>query len=209
MVVHTTESDNTTSNDPDTTKDKPTSGKTFLDLPPELRNDIYALALPPQTLAFPTPTPANKHGRAKAPSLLLASKQIHAEALAMFYSKTTFHFPDSNIMLRFLRKIGAKKRKLVKEVIVDTKETSPTPLAGPSLGQQAHDALTALERRLKDNGIRLPIKVYKVRMMHEYVRANGEVRWVESLVFGRAETQEMMFGQLVSVRREVVELDRD
>ncbi|KAF2162713.1 hypothetical protein M409DRAFT_26950 [Zasmidium cellare ATCC 36951] len=144
-------------------KDK-TPKTSFLDLPAEIRNDIYTLALTNRTLSFPPASPQNRYGRARPPSLLLSNKQIHHETLPMFYSNTTFHFPSPDPLLRWLRKIGAKKRVLVKEIIVDEKAPSS---AGPSLGLQAHEMLRVLERRLRDAGVRLPVEVYKPKEANE------------------------------------------
>lgn len=57
----------------------------FLDLPPELRNMIYVYffrAKPHKAYGYP------KNDR--LPGLLLANKQIHKEAIELFYSITTF-----------------------------------------------------------------------------------------------------------------------
>lgn len=44
-------------------------------------------------------------------SILLGSKQIYTEAFHIFYSKNRFHFPDTQILYRFLRNIGYVRRQ--------------------------------------------------------------------------------------------------
>lgn len=60
----------------------------FLDLPTELRLSIYELAF-----ATTTVTKINKFEYAPH-GLVFANKQIHTEALSLFYKETAFYFPN-------------------------------------------------------------------------------------------------------------------
>lgn len=143
------------------------STKGFFDLPAEMRNKIYELALQNEVVKYPKPTHSNKKGRAAFPGLLMASKRINKEVLEMFYSKVTFHFEVADKMLSWLRKLGLKKRNLVRKVIVsDTIEMkfdytfiAWALLQNSKWRRMAKDRvcenLRAIERRLRDHGLGL------------------------------------------------------
>lgn len=61
-------------------------------LPPELRTQIYRAAFQagPKRLKSVRLHPCMWHTVVKAPGVVLACKQVHSEALALFYSCTTF-----------------------------------------------------------------------------------------------------------------------
>ena len=82
--------------------------KNFFDLPAEIRNEIYELALEEQeVIVFPKAPKSNKTSRVKVPGILMASKQIHGEILQIFYNKTSFCFDNPQRAQTWLRKLGA------------------------------------------------------------------------------------------------------
>lgn len=60
-------------------KEKVAAKKNFLDLPAEVRNAIYELALDKQTIVF------SKTGVARWPGLLMVCKQVHQDTEIMRY----------------------------------------------------------------------------------------------------------------------------
>lgn len=60
-------------------KETPSSKTTFLDLPAELRNVVYELALEKEIVVFTKLSKFNKNPHTRCPGLLLASKQVHKE----------------------------------------------------------------------------------------------------------------------------------
>ncbi|KAK4494831.1 hypothetical protein PRZ48_014187 [Zasmidium cellare] len=144
-------------------EETPASKTTFLDLPAELRNEIYELAIERKTVVLSKSSKSNKKGRARSPALLLASKEIYRETLTIFYSKWTFHFESVAKLLSWLRTLGPQKRAFLRSVIVEDLFTLPQ--SGPLLGISIADDravenevsafLRAIERRLSDSGASL------------------------------------------------------
>jgi hypothetical protein len=106
----------------DTPSKKPTS---FLDLPRELRDEIYtqALQMPvPIDIGCCLPSPGYWHDpvsnplRPSTPHLLLANKQIHDEATAVLYGTNTFKFPHPGQFSAFNEQIGADNAKQIKNI---------------------------------------------------------------------------------------------
>lgn len=71
----------------------------FLHLPPEIRLQIYEIALRDTKIV------AFTHFPYQPPNLLLASKQIYSEAVEVFYTEATFYIAYSDQMERLLRAI--------------------------------------------------------------------------------------------------------
>ncbi|KAK4494832.1 hypothetical protein PRZ48_014188 [Zasmidium cellare] len=101
------------------TADTPKKKTSFLDLPAEIRNSIYELALPRETIMFPMRSLSNKRPRTEFPGLVMASKQIHKETHPMLFNNSTFHFTCSLDMRAWLRKFGYSRRKLLRNIVVD------------------------------------------------------------------------------------------
>lgn len=102
-----------------TTDDK--ARTSFLDLPAEIRNRIYNEALvKPSPIQLRTVVPY-----AKEPALLLASKQVRSEVLAVFYGANTFSVFNGNsvrqhsgisITKNFLEKLGTEKAAILRSL---------------------------------------------------------------------------------------------
>lgn len=91
----------------------------LLSLPAELRNSIYeyTFLLSPVELR-PRKRPSNPKGRLTASGLLLACKQIHQEAMPIYYSATTFYLdvaPVSRIA-EWAKSIGPLRRQLIQDI---------------------------------------------------------------------------------------------
>lgn len=195
---------------PGSTKDTRRPKTSFLDLPAEIRNTVYDLSLAQQTIMFPKPSKLNKKGRAKCPGILMVCQQICQESVNMFYAKMAFRFECQDKMLTWLRKIGTKKRVLLQEVIVDKIASLPylphymaaLTTNDRRMRDHARETLLVLERRLRDCGTPLPVKVYKIRVRHEL---GSRVT-----MFHRWESQEWMFGEWVTVTHiGQTEMDRE
>ncbi|KAF4624641.1 hypothetical protein G7Y89_g13528 [Cudoniella acicularis] len=94
----------------------------FLDLPIELRNQIYEYALHiekpvklPRELYHAFTTAADRQRTIpKALGICLVNKQIHEESTYILYSKNVFAFFDSKAMLQFERSIGSRNRSHIR-----------------------------------------------------------------------------------------------
>lgn len=92
----------------------------FLDLPSELRNNIYEKAFEDIVTI--------KGGKALAPGILLACKQVHDEAVMVFYESTTFYFVDFNDGKGWYTQIHNKYRDVVSKLRYDyVEEAKLTP----------------------------------------------------------------------------------
>lgn len=84
----------------------------FLDLPPELRNDIYSYVL--VYPGFITIRPEAPH--VSEPALLAVNHQIRSEAVTVFYGENTFRINGSALITRFLRTAGEEKIRALRDV---------------------------------------------------------------------------------------------
>ncbi|KAI9673317.1 MAG: hypothetical protein M1829_004083 [Trizodia sp. TS-e1964] len=86
----------------------------FLDLPGEIRNQIYELTLCPiRKLA---PCLSSRWHEGTVPPLLLTSRQTYREALAVYYGKNHFSFSNLEFMATFLQEIGQTAREHLTEL---------------------------------------------------------------------------------------------
>ncbi|KAL2036437.1 hypothetical protein N7G274_010838 [Stereocaulon virgatum] len=125
----------------------PLAHMTFMAFPPEVRNHIYNEILGPAgdsavcagnhhrflsrhcgdrgslraELRHDYPWPKACHFIKPSVDLaiLLVSKQIYTEAFHIFYSTNRFHFPDTQILYRFLRNIGYVRRQHLTMITFD------------------------------------------------------------------------------------------
>ncbi|KAF7187558.1 hypothetical protein HII31_11182 [Pseudocercospora fuligena] len=93
-------------------------------LPAEIRNRIYELALD-KVVTFDIARHAradHKKGLPAAPALLVTCKQIHAEAIKLYWTNSTFRFPRTNAdtFEVWLLKIKRRRRELLSNVQLDT-----------------------------------------------------------------------------------------
>lgn len=97
-------------------------GKTsFLDLPTEIRNVVYFLALSSdETLLLSEcmtgrtlSTKEHFHGE---PALLATSRQIREEAIPVFYGTNTFQSPYSSRTLAFLSQLGCARARTLRSL---------------------------------------------------------------------------------------------
>ena len=103
----------------------PTAGQpqsTIMNLPAELRNMIFREYFEDLEVLVPTRCMQNNWGRTKLPPLLLACKQLHAEATGLYYLSTTFKFPEKRgeRLKQWLKKIGTTRTSLIRRVRIDT-----------------------------------------------------------------------------------------
>ncbi|KXT04725.1 hypothetical protein AC579_622 [Pseudocercospora musae] len=93
--------------------------------PPEIRNRIYKLALDDVvTLDIGRHDRVDhKKGLPPAPALLVTCKQIHAEAIKLYWVNSTFRFPltTADKFKVWLLKIKRRRRELLRDVQLDTR----------------------------------------------------------------------------------------
>lgn len=118
-----------------------TSSPHLLGLPPEIRTRIYELHFAHETTALQKPTHyIDKYGKhhwkiftqTAAPALLLADKQIHREAIAVYYSRVTLKIrpaktwdtggPDRcalEVLAFWIDKIPSQWHQQISSIVVD------------------------------------------------------------------------------------------
>lgn len=148
----------------------------FLALPPELRNKIYThLFQCTKPLVKPTYT---------LPGLLLANHQIHAEALGLYYSTSTFRCLDEASTINWLCCLSKEKLGLLREVRYDTRwiiyKTPFIPVPGAECWLWVE-----LGRKLKEKGIALEGENSAVgngvMQVSFYAGEEGQVRWTDKM----------------------------
>ena len=87
----------------------------FLRLPPEIRNMVYELIFQGEVTNIPSYSKIRETGKIRAPALLRTCKQVHYEALAMYYSLAMFFFSriTTNGAKRWIEAIGHARIALV------------------------------------------------------------------------------------------------
>lgn len=94
--------------------DKPGRGVSFLDLPAEIRNQIYK-----DTLIFDFTIAIEAYKPyLRDTALLFTSKQIRAEALPIYYGANTFEPTGVNTFERLLREFNPDKQALIRDIHV-------------------------------------------------------------------------------------------
>ena len=92
------------------------SSTTLFDLPAELRNRIYALAVKPDDPSATVKLTLN-YPHYKEPPLLSVSRQIRQEAMGVFIGETIFE-EESSYIIRFLKTLSDEKMKWLRTIRV-------------------------------------------------------------------------------------------
>ncbi|KAK4612240.1 hypothetical protein CLAFUW4_12887 [Fulvia fulva] len=89
---------------------------TFLSLPPELRNEIYKLAIDyDDEICVTGKSERDLHAtNARGAAVLRSCRQVHDELVAILYGSNTFVFTEHGALLTFLRVAGAHTKHLRK-----------------------------------------------------------------------------------------------
>lgn len=93
-------------------------GCKFLGLPAELRNRVYELTFEKRPCAVPRRSLSNSKGLMKGPALLLVCKQIHCEAIKIYYNNTSFDFARIYRLEQWMRKVGPVHGRELTEVVL-------------------------------------------------------------------------------------------
>ncbi|MCJ1402140.1 hypothetical protein MMC11_005359 [Xylographa trunciseda] len=98
----------------------------FLNLPSEIRNNIYEqlLVLQEPVVCLNSPWLGYSYIRALTPGLLLANKTVHHEASSLLYSLNRFDFTNctSKHVVSFLEQIGRNNANYIRHICVDFPE---------------------------------------------------------------------------------------
>lgn len=84
----------------------------FLDLPAEMRNQIYKYSL----LKSDYITLLNTKPFIEEPALLMTSKKVRNEALAIFYGNNTFEIHKIDTFTQFLQLFNPGKQALIRQI---------------------------------------------------------------------------------------------
>ena len=108
---------------------------TFLDLPAELRNEIYTYALVERI-----PIDVN-HSRPylREPAMLFVSRQVRPEALSVWYGENKFLIEGSSPAVKFLRSLAPLKLRCLRNVLVSVTNISPASYARERISKMMHE----------------------------------------------------------------------
>lgn len=87
-----------------------------LQLPAELRNRIYELALTNRKPANLEKQHKTQYGTAFEPALLLTCRQLRAEALTIFFGRNISYTWHHRTSITFLKRMAPEKLKMIKEL---------------------------------------------------------------------------------------------
>ena len=89
-------------------------------LPPELRNMVYEWVLHRAEIGITSRTRKNTRGRSASTALLLTCKQVHIEAIQLYYHASRFHLGYGAYyrVKEWLRSIGAARASLIRTLCV-------------------------------------------------------------------------------------------
>jgi len=154
----------------------------FLNLPPELRNRIYSFALVQSAPIKPNvQSLAGEHensGKPYTPETVLSvartCKQIHNEAIAVYYADNTFEFDDTYALYVFLHIIGADRRSRIERIRFTYQGMSATQAFELLSGCPQLHHLTIIVSRETTKGSRHPQRdLLKARGMAVLRRLRG------------------------------------
>lgn len=145
----------------------------FLRLPPELRNIVYELLVPPNHTGSPY---CLRQGHLKPP-ILNVNRQLRFECAPVFYHNNTFQFSNPEICFTWLVGMPLKYREMILEIRYDCSETCNDPRSWRRAfldlpGMNEDDKLGRLKNRLAEKGVFLQYDALKVG-----IRINGAVVW--------------------------------
>jgi hypothetical protein len=98
----------------------------FLELPRELRDQIYEYALISRLDIIPGPRPIEHLGlhpsdsKPPTPGLCLVNRKIYSEAIEILYGRNKFSFKTAGELVKFEEEIGSAHRKLVRSLDIST-----------------------------------------------------------------------------------------
>ncbi len=98
----------------------------FFELPPELRNVIYAYVFTrPDVVAINSTVPY-----VREPAILAVNRQMRLEGLLMFYGENTFQIDGSVLITKFLRTAREEKIRALGNVQIFCKYLSISSMQG-------------------------------------------------------------------------------
>jgi hypothetical protein len=120
------------------------SGKTsFLSLPAELRNEIYAVALDERgPIRIRTTLPYLLE-----PALLATNRQVRSEAVGIWYGENVFEIDGSSPAVRFLRAATDEKLRALRSLHI---LTTPSPV---TTAKYIEDRIKQLLREFQPRGL--------------------------------------------------------
>lgn len=89
----------------------------FLDLPPELRNEIYSYILSSQIVML-----SNSSPRIFEPAILAANRQVRSETISLFYADNTFAISGSSPANKLLRNMSDQKLRALRALRIITSQ---------------------------------------------------------------------------------------
>lgn len=92
-----------------------------MNLPPEVRNRIYAYVFSGNIQRWNYKSPKSKmdsYNREPIPAIIRACKQTHAEATPIYYAEATFLFKYDTRFTQWARAIGHERCHMLREVCI-------------------------------------------------------------------------------------------
>lgn len=152
-------------------KDDGTHRTCFLDLPPEIRNDIYHLAMDDRLNLNPRQAWGNEH------PILKTCKQIRSESSLLFHNKTQFQTNKSKFAYAFIKSRSTEQKANLSSVrIAPVGQTRPTEQTLHKIRRTLHGFKRTFHRKgLDDSVIQMQMPVYdpdKDEIEDHWVSAN-------------------------------------
>ena len=114
---------------------------TFLDLPAEMRNEIYGYAIPCQQLIAVNHT----QPYLLEPNLLAVNRQVRSETLPFFYGENDFQIQGSSPAVKFLRSLSTQKTRSLRSLQI--KCEIPRPV------EEGRERIRKLNQDFRANGL--------------------------------------------------------
>ncbi|KAK4618197.1 hypothetical protein CLAFUW4_11841 [Fulvia fulva] len=157
------------------------TNSSFLQLPAELRTQIYEYCLPQSGGARPIYRKAHQ----RPPPLLQACRQTRQETFAMYYSTGSFRTRSDEDLIRWVKAIGPEARALIRGLTIYSFDEWT-----PDLTAQKPRMLVRLRHlytRLEEEGLSLPAGTLTafIRLSDRTCRCMTEIEIEENLVIVR------------------------
>lgn len=140
----------------------------ILDLPPEIRNGIWTMAIVQDA---PIPI-APMRPFLREPALLAVSEQIRSETMSIWYAENVFEMMGSSPAMRFLRSRTDQQLRSIRSLCITSEKSDVMKQTPRSWLQHLQQKTVTLMREFGSRG-------FRVWALKFQVISDGELKWMD------------------------------
>lgn len=144
--------------------------KTILDLPAEIRNDIWSMLVLQQPAISVSPF----RPFVKEPALLAVNRQIRSEAMSIWYAEHDFQIDGSSPAVKFLRSRNDQQLRSMRSLCISSEKSKDMRDAPRTWAEHSRKKLETLMREFEPRGLRR--KALKFQVIKE-----DAITWIDGI----------------------------